>query len=97
MNGKQGDNPLSDLTIHGKHPFPLEVETMLLRIDELGRRSDRWPLGENWPFGFRELEWAKGRNLNEARELLGKFIAMLEAGRGDEVMVDPLTQKPFIA
>ena len=47
MNGKHGDNSLSDLTIHDKHPFPIEVETMLLRIDELGRGPGRSPLGEN--------------------------------------------------
>lgn len=97
MNGKHGDNPLSDLTIHGKHPFPAEIERMLLRIDELGRRPNRWPLGENWPFSLREFEWAEGKNLDEARELLGHFISMLESERGDEVMFDPLTQKPFIS
>lgn len=97
MNGKHGDNPLTDLTIHGKHPFPLEVENMLLRINELGRHLGRWPLGENWPFSLREFEWAKGKNLDEARNLLGHFISMLEAECGDEVMFNPLTQKPFIS
>jgi hypothetical protein len=95
-NGTRGDNPLSDLTIHGQHPFPEEIEELLLRIDALGRRPRRWPLGENWPFSSKEFEWAKGNDLEEARELLQHFISMLEAGRGDEVMVDPFTQKPFI-
>lgn len=34
-NGRPGDNPLSDLTIHGAHPFPPDIEGMLLRIDAL--------------------------------------------------------------
>jgi hypothetical protein len=25
-NGKHGDNPLSDLTIHGQHPFPSDID-----------------------------------------------------------------------
>ena len=94
-NGKPGDNPLTDLTIHGKHFFPLDIEELLLRIDELGRGPQRWPLGQNWPFSPLEFEWAKGNDLKRARELLSHFISMLEAGRGDEVMFDPLTQRPF--
>ena len=80
MNGKYGDNPLSDLTIHGQHPFPPDIEELLLRIDELGRGPGRWPLGENWPFSLKEMEWAEGNNLDEARQLLGHFITMLEEG-----------------
>lgn len=95
MNGKHGDNPLSDLAIHGLHPFPIEIEELLLQIDRLGRSSIRWPLGENWPFSPLEFEWAKGDNLDRARELLEQFRLMLEKGRGDEIMVDPLTGKPF--
>jgi len=95
-NGKLHDNPLSDLTIHGKHPFPAEIEVMLLRIDELGRGPERWPIGQNWPFSMKEFDWAEGKDLENAEALLKNFIEMLEAGRGDEIMVDPLTQRPFI-
>lgn len=95
-NGKIHDNPLSDLTIHGLHSFPSDIEEMLLRIDSLGRKPGRWPLGENWPFSPREFEWARGENLKEARRELAHFIAMLEASRGDEVMVDPRTQRSFV-
>lgn len=68
---------------------------MLRKIDELGRKSCGFPLGENWPFSPDEFVWAKGENLDEAREVLLHMISMLEAGRGDEVFVDPLTKKPF--
>ncbi len=94
-NGKPGDNPLSDLIIHGIHPFPHDIEEMLLRIDALGRRPDRWPLGENWPFSPREFDWERGKDLDGARRVLADLIATLEAGRGDEVLVDPRTGRPF--
>jgi hypothetical protein len=94
-NGTHGDNPLSDLTIHGEHPFPSDIEEMLLKIHTLGRRLGRWPLGENWPFSPRESRWARGEDLDDARRDLAHFISMLEAGRGDEIMINPLTQKPF--
>ena len=95
MNGKRHDNPLSDLTIHGEHPFPTEIEELLLRVDALGRGPNRWPLGENWPFSLKEFEWAEGKNLEEARHLLQHFIKMLEVGRGDEIMINPLTGLPL--
>lgn len=94
-NGKQGDNPLSDLTIHGAHPFPREIEELLRRVDALGRRSDRWPLGENWPFSPREFDWERGEDLDGARRDLTHLIAMLETGRGDEVLLNPRTGRPF--
>jgi hypothetical protein len=94
-NGKPGDTPLSDLVVHGRHPFPQDIEAMLLRIDKLGRRPDRWPLGENWPYSACECDWERerGRNLDAARQMLRHLIAMLEAGRGDELLLDPSTGK----
>jgi hypothetical protein len=94
-NGKHGDNPLSDLTIHGAHPFPKEIEELLLKINTLGRRSDRWPLGENWPFSPREFAWERGKDLEGARRDLEHLIVMREAGRGDEILVNPRTGKSF--
>jgi len=94
-NGKPGDNPLSDLAVHSAHPFPADIEQMLLRIDALGKTTGRWPLGENWPFSPREFEWERGKDLEGARRVLGHLLQMLEAGRGDEVLVDPRTGKPF--
>ena len=94
-NGKHGDNPLSDMMIHGAHPFPTEIERMLREIDSLGRAYGRWALGENWPYSPREFDWKRGRNLDEARRLLSHLLAMLRAGRGDEVLLDPLTRKAF--
>lgn len=95
-NGKPGDNPLSDMILHGAHPFPAETEDLLRKIDTLGSQVGRHPLGENWPFSPDEFRWGKGEDLDEAREVLQHVITMLEAGRGDEVFIDPQTQKPFL-
>lgn len=95
VNGSPGENPLTDLMLHGRHPFPQDIEEMLLKVDALGRREGKHALGENWPFTPDEFDWEKGLNLDEAREVLLHVIAMLEAGRGDEVFIDPRTQKPF--
>lgn len=94
-NGKLGDNPLTDLVVHGQHPFPADIEELLLQIHSLGRRQGRWPLGENWPFSPREFEWERGSDLDDARRLLSHLLEMLEAGRGDEVLVHPLTRQPL--
>ena len=96
-NGRSGDNPLSDMTIHGAHPFPPDIEEMLRQIDTLGRRPGRWPLGENWPYSPREFDWKDGKDLDEGRRVLSHLVTMLEAGRGDEVLVDPRTGRPFTA
>lgn len=94
-NGKLHDNPLTDMMVHGAHPFPPDIEECLRKIDELGRRAGRFALGENWPFSPDEFQWEKGENLEEAREVLAHVIAMFEAGRWDEILNDPRTQKPF--
>ena len=94
-NGKPGDNPLTDFALHGAHPFPRDIEELLRRIESIGRQLGRWPLGENWPFGSREFDWAKGRDLDGARRDLTHLLHMLESGRGDEILVHPVTQKPL--
>ena len=94
-NGKPGDNPLTDMILHGAHPFPKDIEATLREIDSLGRAYGRWPLGENWPYSPHELEWERGRNLDEGRRMLSHLLAMLRAGRGDEVLVNAVTGKPF--
>ena len=94
-NGKPGDNPLSDLTLHGRHPFPPAIEELLLKIDAIGRAQGRWPLGENWPYSPREFDWERGEGLEEARSLLTALLHKLEAGMADEILLDALTRKPI--
>ena len=64
-------------------------------IDALGRACGRWPLGENWPYSPHEFDWERGKNLDDARRLLSHLLAMLRTGRGDEVLFDPRTGRPF--
>jgi len=94
-NGKHGDSPLSDFAIHGQHCFPSDIEDLLRRIQRVGRALGRFPLGENWPYSGREFDWAQGRDLPGARRDLQHLLEMLEAGRGDEILLDPRTSKPF--
>ncbi len=67
-NGKIGDNPLSDMIIHGKHPFPADIENMLLKLrainPELLSNLDDEP-----------FDWAEGKNLDEGREMLREMLA----------------------
>src|SRR5262245_50611669 len=74
-------------------PFvPLHREQLMAMISvPVSRR----PLGENWPFSPREFEWERGEDLDRARRDVAHLLAMLEAGRGDEILVDPRTKKPI--
>lgn len=94
-NGKHGDNPLSDMILHGLHPFPPDMEEVLREIDALGMRVGRWPLGENWPYSTAEFDWERGEKLEEGRRLLSHLLAMLKAGKADEIIVNPRTGRPF--
>ena len=95
MNGKIGDNPLTDLVVHGEHPFPPDIEELLLSIEALVREHGWWPLGENWPYSSRGFDWELGKDLDGARRDLVHMLATLESGRGDEVLVHPLTKNPL--
>jgi hypothetical protein len=90
-NGKLHDNPLSDFTIHGREPFPPDIMGLLQRINELGREAGLFPLGEHWPYSPREFDWEKGRDLEGARRDLRRLLEFMEAGRAEDILVDPLT------
>jgi hypothetical protein len=82
---------------------PFTVSTHFLRILKtfcLKSKPLRGVLvGGHWekigPFYPRECTWAGGEDLDGARRDLAHFISLPEAGHGDEIMIDPLTQKPF--
>ena len=57
-NGRIGDEPLSDLTVHGINHFPPDIAAAMLRIEALGERDGRWAIGCT-VYDLRpcELEW----------------------------------------
>ncbi len=67
-NGKPHDNPITDIVIHGMHPYPEDLEQLVIELHRMN------------PGIFNDLEWApfdweKGKYLGEARELLKSLIS----------------------
>jgi hypothetical protein len=79
-NGKPGDHPLTDMLIHGKHPFPADMEEMLRKILQLdpifpdGKR--RFADQVRWLERFDD--WERGKNLDEGRKALKQVLDDLE-------------------
>jgi hypothetical protein len=71
-NGKPGDHPITDMLIHGAHPFPADMEALLRKILALdpgfpdGKR--RYLDQVEWDRRF--LDWRAGKNLDEGRTAL---------------------------
>jgi hypothetical protein len=71
-NGKHGDHPITDLLVHGAYPFPADIEEMILEIVKLD------PNATFDGFGWKPFDWEEGKNLDEARSLLGKKLENLQ-------------------
>ncbi len=69
-NGKPGDNPITDMLIHGKHPFPPDIEAMLREIHAIDVEA-------LWSLEWAPFDWEKGEKLDEARERLRAILARL--------------------
>lgn len=69
-NGRPFDHPITDLLIHGRHPFPSDMEAMIRTLHgwdpSLVRRPDIWRAA---------FEWEKGENLEDGRARLKALIA----------------------
>lgn len=68
-NGKPGDHPRTDLLVHGTHPFPADIEDMILRIHAADPRLLTRIGDQDW------FDWEKGRNLEHGRTLLEQLLA----------------------
>lgn len=66
-NGKSGDHPVTDLVHYGRHPFPRDVEALVLRLHRLD--PSIWSALEWAPF-----DWEAGKHLDHARTLLASLI-----------------------
>lgn len=67
--GKIHDNPVTDLIIHGLHPFPPDIEMLILELIEKDQDSKIFNALKWAPF-----DWEAGKYLDESRELLDSLI-----------------------
>jgi hypothetical protein len=67
--GGPHDHPLTDLLFHGMHPFPSDIEEMLI---ELHRRQ---PNSLSWSDDLDLWAWAEGKGLDNARRILADRLA----------------------
>jgi hypothetical protein len=71
--GSLGDQPLTDLLVHGRHPFPPDIEALVLRLRDFSPRYlDQIELGEF-------IDWASNRNLDAGRKHLNQLLAIYQA------------------
>lgn len=71
-NGRPGDNPLTDLLTHKLHPFPKDMEELILAIYRI-RPSVIMDLD------YEPFQWERGENLDEGRKLLKEKLQQLQA------------------
>lgn len=66
-NGNPGDNPITDLLLHGFHPFPPDVEDMVRRLHAIAPQAVL-------DLGLQPFDWQVGRNLEEGRQVLKELL-----------------------
>lgn len=66
-NGIPGDSPITDTVINGGHPFPPDLEDLVIKLHNFDPQI--FNLLEWEPFN-----WEEGKYLNEAKELLTGLI-----------------------
>ena len=72
-NGKIGDHPISDMLVHGKHPFPADIERAIRRLHAINPAILH-------ALGIEPFKWEKGEQLDEARDRLKELLD--EHGQG---------------
>lgn len=80
-NGRPGDHPLTDMLVHGAHPFPADMETMLRDILALdpGFPDGKRRYVDQIAWDQRFWDWDAGKNLDEGRSAMK---AVLDELRG---------------
>ena len=69
-NGRLGDNPITDMLIHGKHPFPSDIEAMLRQLHAI---DPMIILG--FDLALEPFDWERGRNLEAGRKRLKELLS----------------------
>jgi hypothetical protein len=70
--GGPGDHPLTDLLHWNTHPFPLDMEKLVLQIRDLSPRFLDRITTKEW------FDWEKGENLDAGRQHLRDLISEYE-------------------
>ena len=78
-NGKPGDHPITDMLVHGMHPFPTDMEDLLRQVLLL---DPNFPDGKRYyveqvRWEHRFFDWERGKNLDEGRIALHKILEEL--------------------
>ena len=76
-NGRPGDHPLTDLLVHKQHPFPRDVEELILAIYKIKPSAV-------WELGIELFKWERGENLDEAPRILKEKLRQLQAGQTEQ-------------
>jgi hypothetical protein len=81
-NGKPGDHPLTDMLVHGAHPFPADMEEMLRHVLDIDPAfpDGRRPFLEQCEWDHAFIDWEQGRNLEQGRAALASLLKELRAG-----------------
>ncbi len=81
-NGTRGDSPLSDMLIHGLHPFPPDIESMLRDVLAIQPKfpDGRRPYLQQIEWMQRFDDWARGVGLDEGRAALQQVLSELRSG-----------------
>jgi hypothetical protein len=67
VNGAPHDHPITDMLLHGMHPFPADIEALIRRVNAI----DPQLLAE---LGAEPFAWEKGEKLDEARATLKALL-----------------------
>ena len=67
-NGKIHDYPITDLLVHGLHPFPAEMEALIRKIHAVKP-------GALHSLGMEPFDWEQGLNLGPGMEKLRSILA----------------------
>jgi len=69
-NGKPGDHPFTDMFHYGSHPFPPDIEALILELKRLDPHLKG--ITDDMPF-----DWEEGKNLEVGRRHLKGLIEKL--------------------